>query len=197
MATLASRKLLQNAIHIQRLLEKSSRWSCRGAQSKPSHIRHYAAVSIIPRNTHSRDFIPPAVRPKSFVEKDPNYTMPPDHPAAVARLTTFILPDCVTGNKSDIELGREMVNSWRKDGIFQIVMDSSQQHAIDEAFPASQAYFRLPFTEKVRNVDSQSFGGYIASGEELTDGILDYAEIFTITKDLPMSNPRVQARWPC
>jgi isopenicillin N synthase-like dioxygenase len=90
-----------------------------------------------------------------------------------------------------------MVNSWRKDGIFQISMNSSQQHTFDEAFPTGQAYFSLPFAEKARNVDSQSFAGYIASGEELTDGIADYSEICTITKDLPPSDPRVQARWPC
>jgi isopenicillin N synthase-like dioxygenase len=34
-------------------------------------------------------------------------------------------------------------------------------------------------------------------GEEVTDGIADYSEIFTITKDLGPSDPRVRAKWPC
>ena len=31
----------------------------------------------------------------------------------------------------------------------------------------------------------------------MTDGIADYSEIFTITKDLDMAEPRVRAKWPC
>ncbi|KAM0438124.1 hypothetical protein ACHAQK_006855 [Fusarium lateritium] len=34
-------------------------------------------------------------------------------------------------------------------------------------------------------------------GEELTDGIADYSEIFTVTKDLDLDEPRVVAKWPC
>lgn len=44
-------------------------------------------------------------------------------------------------------------------------------------------------------VDSQSFAGYIASGEEITDNIRDYSEIFTVTKDLPDTDHRVKDRW--
>lgn len=128
---------------------------------------------------------------------DPMHRMPPGHQATIANLKTFVLPDTVRGTPSDIELGQEMVNTWRKDGIFQIAMHPNQQRIFDKAFPASKEYFSLPYNEKSRHVDSQSFAGYIASGEELTDGIADYSEIFTVTKDLPDSDPRVQARWPC
>jgi isopenicillin N synthase-like dioxygenase len=46
-------------------------------------------------------------------------------------------------------------------------------------------------------VDAQSYAGYIASGEEITDGIPDYSEIFTVTKDLPLDDQRVMNGWPC
>lgn len=39
--------------------------------------------------------------------------------------------------------------------------------------------------------------GYIASGEEITGGVADYSEIFTVTKDLPLDDPRVVDKWPC
>ncbi|PKK50379.1 hypothetical protein CI102_4763 [Trichoderma harzianum] len=41
------------------------------------------------------------------------------------------------------------------------------------------------------------YSGYIASGEEITDGIADYSEIFTVTKDLPHTDERVARGWPC
>jgi hypothetical protein len=125
------------------------------------------------------------------------HSMPPGHLATVANPKTFVLPDSVTGTASDNEPGQQMINTWRKDGIFQIGINLTQRHAFNEAFPASKAYFSLPHNEKSQHVDSQSFAGYTASGEELTDGIADYSEIFTVTKDLPDCDPKVQARWPC
>ena len=123
--------------------------------------------------------------------------MPPNHPAKVANLTTFDLPSLVNGTESDRALGQKMVQTWRKDGIFQVQLSREQAAALRNAFQISKAYFARPFEEKAKNVDDQSFSGYIASGEELTDGIADYSEIFTITKDLPLSDPRVQQKWPC
>ncbi|KAF5540831.1 ethylene-forming enzyme [Fusarium mexicanum] len=55
----------------------------------------------------------------------------------------------------------------------------------------------LSYAQKAACVDSQTYSGYIASGEELTDGIADYSEIFTVTKDLELDEPRVVAKWPC
>lgn len=46
-------------------------------------------------------------------------------------------------------------------------------------------------------MDSQSYSGYIASGEELTAGVADYSEVFTVTKDLDPTRAEVQERWPC
>lgn len=76
-------------------------------------------------------------------------------------------------------------------------MTSAQQALLTECFQTSKDFFRQPAIEKALHVDDQSFAGYIASGEEITDGIADYSEIFTVTKDLPHSDPRVQQKWPC
>lgn len=124
-------------------------------------------------------------------------TMPPGHQATVGYLRTFTLPETVTGSASDHKLGREMVDSFRKDGIFQVSMTPSQESVFREAVARSKDFFKQSHEYKARHVDSQSFAGYIASGEEITDGIADYSEIFTVTKDLPETDPRVQAKWPC
>jgi isopenicillin N synthase-like dioxygenase len=124
-------------------------------------------------------------------------TMPPGHQATVGHLRTFTLPETVTGTPSDLELGKEMIDTWHKDGIFQISMTPIQEDVCEEALAESKNFFKQPHEWKAKHIDSQSFAGYIASGEELTDGIADYSEIFTVTKDLPESDARVQARWPC
>jgi isopenicillin N synthase-like dioxygenase len=123
--------------------------------------------------------------------------MPPGHQATVGYLRTFTLPEAVMGTLSDRKLGKEMIDTWRKDGIFQISMTPIQENVCEEALVQSRDFFKQPQEWKARHVDSQSFAGYIASGEELTDGIADYSEIFTVTKDLPESDSRVQAKWPC
>lgn len=124
-------------------------------------------------------------------------TMPPGHQATVGHLRTFHLPKTVSGTLADRQLGREMIDTWRKDGIFQVSMTPIQHDVCEEALVRSKMFFKQPPEWKASHVDSQSFAGYIASGEELTDGIADYSEIFTVTKDLPESDSRVQARWPC
>ncbi|KAI9763557.1 MAG: hypothetical protein M1840_000419 [Geoglossum simile] len=124
-------------------------------------------------------------------------TMPPNHVAKVGHLTTFALPQEVVGCQSDLALGQKMIDTWRKDGIFQIFLTPAQGATLRKAFKASKGFFRRPYGEKSGHVDDQSFSGYIASGEELTDGVADYSEIFTVTKDLPLTDPRVQSKWPC
>src|SRR5579862_594573 len=124
-------------------------------------------------------------------------TMPPNHIAKVGHLTTFALPLEVVGSQSDLALGHKMIDTWRKDGIFQIFLTPAQGATLRKAFRASKGFFRRPYQEKAKHVDDQSFSGYIASGEELTDGIADYSEIFTVTKDLPATDPRVRSKWPC
>ncbi|OIW31712.1 2-oxoglutarate-dependent ethylene/succinate-forming enzyme [Coniochaeta ligniaria NRRL 30616] len=124
-------------------------------------------------------------------------TMPPGFRAQVGNFDTFELPSSVTNCAGDEALGRAMIQAWRRDGILQFTMTPQQKRLRDAAFAASKRFFSLPHKEKASCVDDQSYAGYIASGEEITDGIADYSEIFTVTKDLPLSDPRVQAKWPC
>ena len=124
-------------------------------------------------------------------------TMPPNSKAKVGHLQTFCLPGRVTGSIGDRALGEALINAWRRDGILQIAMTSEETKLAEEAFTASKAFFNKPHAEKAACIDSQSYGGYIASGEEITDGVADYSEIFTVTKDLDLAEPRVQKKWPC
>ncbi|KAL6351690.1 hypothetical protein LRP88_15029 [Fusarium phalaenopsidis] len=123
--------------------------------------------------------------------------IPPGYKAKVGQLQTFVLPDKVTGGDLDKKLGKAIVKAWQEDGILQIAMKESQQALYEGANQASQRFFKKPYAQKAACVDSQTYAGYIASGEELTDGIADYSEIFTVTKDLPLDEPRVKEKWPC
>lgn len=124
-------------------------------------------------------------------------TMPPNSVARVGQLKTFTLPEKATGSPRDVEMGKAMINAWREDGILQVSMSSKQQDLFDKASAASKRFFAMPPTQKAACVDTQSYAGYIASGEEITDGVADYSEIFTVTKDLPLDEVRVKAKWPC
>lgn len=111
-------------------------------------------------------------------------TIPPNTVARVGQLKTFTLPEKATGPPTDVEMGKAMINAWREDGILQVSMSPKQQHLFDKASAASKRFFAMPPTQKAACVDDQSYAGYIASGEEITDGVADYSEIFTVTKDL-------------
>ncbi|RDA83884.1 hypothetical protein CP532_3363 [Ophiocordyceps camponoti-leonardi (nom. inval.)] len=124
-------------------------------------------------------------------------TMPPGFSATVGHLETFRLPIKVTGSISDRAMAKAMMSAWRRDGILQINMTSLQQRLYQDALASSKRFFDLPLAEKQSCVDSRSYSGYVASGEEITDGIRDYSEIFTVTKDLPLSDERVLDGWPC
>ncbi|KAG7136030.1 2-oxoglutarate-dependent ethylene/succinate-forming enzyme like protein [Verticillium longisporum] len=130
------------------------------------------------------------------VSGDPS-GVPPGYKAAIGQLQTFVLPETFTSSASDVKLGKAIVAAWQKDGILQIAMKPNQQATYKAANAASKRFFSKSHAQKAACVDSQSYAGYIASGEELTDGIADYSEIFTVTKDLPLDEPRVRAKWPC
>ncbi|KAG8168526.1 hypothetical protein KVR01_001275 [Diaporthe batatas] len=129
--------------------------------------------------------------------RDAGATMPPGHKATVGSLETFDLPDRVTGSPGDKAMGQAIIKAWKRDGIFQIAMNSNQREIYKYAENASKKFFAKPHNEKAACVDSQSYAGYIASGEEITDGIADYSEIFTVTKDLDLAEHRVAKKWPC
>ncbi|KAK5046270.1 hypothetical protein LTR84_008413 [Exophiala bonariae] len=94
-------------------------------------------------------------------------------------------------------LGKALIDSWRKDDILQITMTPEEGDLLRQSYEISKAFFELPHAEKSKYVDDQSYAGYIASGEEITDGIADYSEIFTVFKDLPATDTRVRDKWPC
>jgi isopenicillin N synthase-like dioxygenase len=123
--------------------------------------------------------------------------MPPYHRATIGKPQTFKLPENVEADLESLTMGKDMIRAWQRDGIFQIKMTAVQGNVLRRCFGTSKDFFKKPPKEKSRHVDDQSFAGYIASGEELTDGVADYSEIFTITKDLPLSDPRVKSKWPC
>lgn len=124
-------------------------------------------------------------------------TMPPGFRAAVARLETFELPEVVSGSAADVAVAEALVAAWRRDGIVQLRMSAQQQRLQQAAAAAGRRFFARPAAEKQACVDDRSYAGYVASGEEVTGGIADYSEIFTVTKDLGPRDPRVAARWPC
>lgn len=125
-------------------------------------------------------------------------TMPPGFTARVGRLDTFCLPAKITGSVFDRSMARAMIAAWRRDGIFQVAMSPEQQRIYHNANAASRHFFqRSAAADKRACVDAHSYSGYIASGEEITDGVADYSEIFTVTKDLPADDRRVVSKWPC
>ena len=114
-----------------------------------------------------------------------------------SELRTFHLPPTVTGSESDVALADEMIRAWQADGIFQVTASPDQSGTTQAAFEASKRFFRMPFADKASCVSDLNYAGYVASGEETTAGEADYSEIFTVCKDLPMTDARVQAQWPC
>jgi 2-oxoglutarate dioxygenase / 2-oxoglutarate/L-arginine monooxygenase/decarboxylase len=112
-------------------------------------------------------------------------------------LRTFHVPESVTGARGDVALAARMIEAWQADGIFQIATNPAQDRKTRNAIAASQRFFAQPLEVKSRHVSDLTYSGYIASGEEVTAGEADYSEIFTVCKDLPLNDPRVQAQWPC
>lgn len=112
-------------------------------------------------------------------------------------LQTFFLPESITGTQSDLDLAHKMIQAWRSDGIFQVAMNEIQEKKSEDAFAASKRFFRMPLEFKSQRISDLTYSGYIASGEEITAGEVDYSEIFTVCKDIPPNDARVQAHWPC
>jgi isopenicillin N synthase-like dioxygenase len=115
----------------------------------------------------------------------------------MSELQTFHLPEIVGDSESDARLGRDLINAWQRDGIFQVAATPEQVRITDVAVGSSKRFFSMPLDDKSPKVSDLSYSGYIASGEEVTAGEADLSEIFTVTKDLPLTDPRVQAGWPC
>ncbi len=115
----------------------------------------------------------------------------------MAQLQTFHLPQAVGKAESDLRLAHEMIEAWQRDGIFQVAATPEQVMTTKAAVAASKRFFSMSPEFKSARVSDLTYAGYIASGEEVTAGAADFSEIFTVTKDLPLTDPRVQAGWPC
>ena len=128
--------------------------------------------------------------------------MPPGFHATTAHnLPIFTLPpgspDSITATPSNLALGRALVAAWRRDGIIQLATSPAQHRLWHAAHAASRAFFARPHADKAACVDPRSYAGYIASGEEVTAGVADYSEVFTVTKEFGVGDGRVRAGWPC
>jgi len=115
----------------------------------------------------------------------------------MAELQTFSMPEAVTGTESDVRLGHRLIRAWQADGILQVTAGPAVDDATRTAVEASKRFFGLPLATKARHVSDLTYSGYIASGEEMTDGEADYSEIFTVCPDVPLDDLRVRQGWPC
>jgi isopenicillin N synthase-like dioxygenase len=115
----------------------------------------------------------------------------------MSELQTFRLPELVTGSAQDANLGAQLIRAWQADGILQVATDAAQDAATARAYTASRRFFGQPAPDKAQHVSDLTYSGYIASGEEVTAGEADYSEIFTVCKDVPEHDARVQGHWPC
>jgi isopenicillin N synthase-like dioxygenase len=120
----------------------------------------------------------------------------------MAALRTFRLPEAVRGTASDRALGRDMIEAWRSDGIFQIATRPVQAQRIITAMTAGRLFFSLPVEYKARHVSDLSYSGYGIFGETADAGVSGVAEagrpeIFTVCKDVPAGDARVREQWPC
>ncbi|KAF9767824.1 hypothetical protein IL306_014944 [Fusarium sp. DS 682] len=170
------------------------------AHLSKSSLRKAPLPSVVIRSimVHKMSTAAAAVAPQPHVPSPLNASgPPPGHSVTVGNLQTFVLPEKVSNDEANRKLGKALVEAWQKDGILQISMTPEQHARYKSANYASKRFFNKPYAQKAACVDSQTYSGYIASGEELTDGIADYSEIFTVTKDLDLDEPRVVAKWPC
>jgi 2-oxoglutarate dioxygenase / 2-oxoglutarate/L-arginine monooxygenase/decarboxylase len=115
----------------------------------------------------------------------------------MAELQTFHLPETIGDGEADVRLAHDMIGAWQRDGIFQVAATPGQARTTQAAVEASKRFFSMPMDFKATRVSDLTYSGYIASGEEVTAGEADLSEIFTVTKDVPETDARVQARWPC
>ena len=112
-------------------------------------------------------------------------------------LVTFQIPQAVLGGAADVELGQRMVQAWKEDGIYLVSVEPAQKPVIASAYAASKRFFGRPIADKALHISELTYSGYVASGEEVTDGIEDGSEIFTVTPDVSADDVRVTEGWPC
>jgi 2-oxoglutarate dioxygenase / 2-oxoglutarate/L-arginine monooxygenase/decarboxylase len=101
------------------------------------------------------------------------------------------------GEDTDARLGKALVRAWRSDGILRVAMDPSHAQGVRRAYASSRRFFGQPPGIKARSVSDLTYAGYVATGEQITAGAGDCAELFTVCQDIAPDDPRVRERWPC
>lgn len=122
---------------------------------------------------------------------------PYSHATKKGALQTFTIPNVTEPSPHNQELGRELIRALRTDGILQVSINERMREISDRALSTNKEFCKMPFNEKVQHVSHLTYSGYIASGEEQTDGKHDASEIFTITPDIEENDMRVKNQWPC
>jgi 2-oxoglutarate dioxygenase / 2-oxoglutarate/L-arginine monooxygenase/decarboxylase len=115
----------------------------------------------------------------------------------MTQLRSFRLSSSIDGIREDVEMGKEMVLAWRLDRRFQVQLPLAQERRLASASVTARRFFALAVARKGRCAGDLSYSGYVGPGQRLVGGRPDDAERFTACKDLPASDPRVEARWPC
>jgi len=115
----------------------------------------------------------------------------------MTQLRSFRLPSSIDGARVDVEMGKQMILACRLDRRFQVELPVAPARRLAAASVAARRFFALGAARKARCAGDLSYSGYLGRGERLVDGRPDDAERFTACKDLPASDPRVEARWPC
>ncbi|MFC0139357.1 hypothetical protein ACFFJN_04130 [Erwinia mallotivora] len=54
----------------------------------------------------------------------------------------FSLPAIVSGSESDRQSGKEMIDVWRRDGIFEVQLTPEQAAVADAAINSSKNFFK-------------------------------------------------------
>jgi isopenicillin N synthase-like dioxygenase len=70
---------------------------------------------------------------------------------------TFRLPKEVTG--ADKTLGEELVNTWRREGIFYIQMEDEELELATKAMEAHKEFVKQPLEEKKECVSKLTYSG--------------------------------------
>jgi isopenicillin N synthase-like dioxygenase len=115
----------------------------------------------------------------------------------MTQLRRFRLPSSIDGTRVDVEMGKQMILAWRLDRRFPVELPVAQERRVAAAAAVTRRFFSLGAGRKARCTTDLGYSGYLGRGERVVDGQADDAERFTACKDLPESDPRVQAGWPC
>jgi isopenicillin N synthase-like dioxygenase len=91
------------------------------------------------------------------------------------------------------EMGKQIIQAFQEDGIINVRVDSIS-NVIKDAFSVSKFFFNNDSLENKLKL----YNKYSYSGEEVTAGEKDAAEIFTVCKDIPINDPSVVSNipWP-